>query len=145
MPGMIPGLPGLAAFIGVKFGGYILAGVALKKLQPAITSGALKIATTRTICGLVIGPIVSVAFLGLVDRLSKQNAFNALPGYAPYPLLGVLRIFVWALVIYLYTRRTEISAGRLWTLALAGAVWSCLLDFPGILLALVSPGKIPFC
>lgn len=145
MPGSIPGLPGLAAFVGVKFGGYVLAGVALKKLQPAIISGALKIATTRTICGLVLGPVVSVVFLGFVDRLTQKNAFYALPGYAPYPLLGMLRIFVWALVIYLYTRQTEISAGRLWTLALAGAVWSCLLDVPGVALAFVSPGRIPFC
>jgi hypothetical protein len=45
MPG-IPGIPGLVVFVGVKFGGYILAGWALKKMQPAIRSSAVKIAFT---------------------------------------------------------------------------------------------------
>jgi hypothetical protein len=145
MPGLIPGLPGLAAFATVKFGGYVLAGLALKKLQPDIKSGAVPIAATRTLFGLVLGPIVSIGFLALVDRLNHTNGLMALSYYARYSLLGVLRIFIWALVIYLFTRRTEISAGRLWSLALAGAVWSCVLDIPGIALAWVSPGKIPIC
>jgi hypothetical protein len=141
MPGQIPGLPGFAAFVGVKFGGYILAGLALKKVEPTITAGVLRIATTRTIFGVILGPIVTIASLPLVDRLSH----NRLPGYTPYILLGMLRILVWALVISLLPRKLEISAGRLWTLALAGAVWSCLLDIPGYYLAVLSPGKFSIC
>jgi hypothetical protein len=145
MPGSIPGLPGVAAFAAVKFGGYILAGLALKKIQPKIKSGAVKIAATRTIFGLLLGPTVSIGFLALLDRINHASGLMALSDFSRYFLVGVLRIFIWALVIYLFTRRTEISVGRLWTLAFAGAVWSCLLDIPGIALAWVTPGRIPIC
>jgi len=145
MPGSIPGLPGLAAFTAVKFGGYLIAGLALKKLQPRLGAGALKIAATRTALGLVLGPVVSIGFLALLDRFNHQSGLMELSIATRYLLVGVFRIFIWALVIFLFTRRTEISVGKLWTLALAGAVWSCLLDVPGIALAWITPGRIPIC
>jgi hypothetical protein len=54
MGGYFPGPVGFAAFVGVKFGGYVLAGMALKKLQPTITSSALKIAAARTGLGVLL-------------------------------------------------------------------------------------------
>jgi hypothetical protein len=145
MPGAFPGALGVAAFVGVKFGGYVLAGLALKKIQPTITAPALKIAAVRTVSGLILGPLCSIGFLWIADHVVSKNAVQALPVYDLYILLGLLRIFVWALIIYLLTRHTEIPAGKLWALALAGAVWSCVLDIPGFYLAMISPGRIPIC
>ncbi len=114
MPGSLPGLPGAAAFAGLKFGGYLLAGMALRKCVPTIQKSALQ------------GP-------------------PDYSGYLYYALLAGLRVLVWALVIYLAAREVGLSRGKLWAYASAGALWSCLLDVPGLALAWVAPGKIGFC
>ncbi len=44
MGAYLPGPAGFAVFAAVKFGGYLLAGMTLRKLQPAITAGVMKIA-----------------------------------------------------------------------------------------------------
>ena len=145
MGGYLPGPAGLAAFVGIKFGGYALAGLALKKLQPSITSTAVKIAAVRTGLGVVLGPPITLlggVVLGVLFASVKTDT----PGvYFVYALLLPVRILVWALVVYMFTRRTDLSASKLWGYAAIGAVWSCLLDWPGFKLAMVTPGKIPLC
>jgi hypothetical protein len=141
----IPGPLGVAIFLAVKFGGYILAGLALKKIQPAITAGALKIATVRTVSGLILAPLFVLVYELVTDHKNSQGQFDTIPPYVAYIFLGVLRIFLWALLIYFFTRQTKLSAGKLWMLAGAGAAWSCLLDIPGVLLTVISPGSTPIC
>ena len=78
MPGAIPGLPGLAAFAGIKFGGYILAGLALRKVQPAITAGAIKMAATRTGLGILLGPPLMLAAIYAMEKLIPKLSSLAL-------------------------------------------------------------------
>jgi hypothetical protein len=145
MGGYFPGVPGLIAFAGVKFGGYCLAGVALKKLQPAITASVAKIAGARTGLGILIGP---VAMLGLGFALAlafPQAGQQDFSNYISYGLLYVVRIVIWAFVIHLFTQEIRLPKAKLWSYAALGAVWSCLLDLPGVGLAVVAPGKVPIC
>jgi hypothetical protein len=144
VPGTIPGPVGFAAFAAVKFGGYVLAGVALKKLQPVITASAYKIAAVRTGLGIVIGPLFTVALLFSAEHLIRDPR-SRLADHLFYPVLFLMRFLVWILVISIFAKAAKLSKGQLSLYALGGAAWSCLLDLPGIALAFVSPGKIPFC
>jgi hypothetical protein len=143
MPG-IPGIPGLAAFAGVKFGGYILAGWALKKMQPTISSSAVKIAATRTGLGILLGPPMTLLGAFAIGLLSHNPNSDA-PSYGAYVFLFLVRVLVWAFVVFVFTIRSEITRSRLWMYASVGALWSCLLDWPGFKLAMVAPGRIPIC
>ena len=144
MGGYFPGPVGFAAFAGVKFCGYILAGVVLRKLQPTITAGDLKIAAARTGLGIVLG--VPMALLGtFVMGFLFPNPGSNLPGYGAYAFLFLVRVLIWALIIFVITKRSIIARSTIWAYAAAGAVWSCLLDLPGIGLAIISPGRIPIC
>jgi hypothetical protein len=144
MPGYLPGPVGFAAFASVKFGGYVLAGAALKKLQPAITATIYKIAAVRTGLGIVIGPLFTIGMLFLSEHFIRDPR-STLPDNLFYPVLIVARFLVWTLVISIFAKHTNLSKGKISLYALGGAAWSCLLDLPGIALAFVSPGKIPFC
>jgi len=139
-----PGPVGFAAFVGVKFGGYALAGIALKKLEPTITSSALKIAAVRTGLGIVLGPPITLLG-GMILGLLFAGLRTDMPTYVAYVFLWPLRILIWALVLYLHQGQRDLSAGRFWSYAALGALWSCLLDWPGFKLAMVAPGKIPVC
>jgi len=143
VPGAIPGLPGLVAFAGIKFGGYVLAGLALRKLQPAITASAIKIAAARTGLGILIGPLVTIAMIAMFEHFGPALPDSSL--LALYPFLFVLRVLIWVLVIFIFTKRFRLSGSKLWSYACAGALWSCLLDLPGLGLAIISPGQIPIC
>jgi hypothetical protein len=144
VPGHIPGPLGYAAFAGVKFGGYVIAGVVLKKLVPAITAGAVKIAAARTGLGLVIGPLVTFGMAALMFHFNR-NASDASSLWPLYGFLFVIRVVIWAGVIGLFTRGLDFAESKLWGYAAAGAAWSCLLDLPGFGLALISPGQTPIC
>jgi hypothetical protein len=140
--GYFPGPLGFAAFVAVKFGGYALAGIALKKLQPTITAGVVKIAAARTGLGILLGPpmtLLGAFFIGLFLPNSKSGI------YAAYVFLLLVRVLVWGLVVFVFTRRSDLSRSKLWGYAIVGAVWSCLLDWPGFKLAMIAPGQIPVC
>jgi hypothetical protein len=143
MPG-IPGIPGLVVFVGVKFGGYILAGLALKKMQPTINSSAVKIAVTRTGLGVLLSPPMTLLGAFTIGLLSPGLNSDA-PSYGAYVFLFLARVLVWAFVVFVFTKRSEITRSRLWMYASAGALWSCLLDWPGFKLAMVAPGRIAVC
>jgi hypothetical protein len=144
VPGAIPGLPGLAAFAGIKFGGYVLAGLALRKVQPAITASVVKIAATRTGLGIVLGPPLMIAALFAMEKL-VPNSNSPAPAVLLYGYLFTVRLLVWALVIFLFAKNLSMPRSQLWRYAGVGAVWSCLLDLPGFGLALVAPGQITIC
>lgn len=138
--GLLPGPVGLGAFAAVKFAGYVLAGVALKRLYPAIVAAPTKIAAVRTVLGIVIGPVMLLALAGL----SAAMHWNSDSNVPPYLLLMGVRVLVWGLVIWIFLRNTT-SRRYLWVNAGVGAIWSCLLDLPAIFLLEIAPGKIPIC
>ena len=144
MGGYVPGPVGVAAFVGVKFGGYVLAGIALKKLQPTINASAVKIAGARTGLGILLGPPMTLLGALLMGLLVPQTSSNV-PAYGSYVSLLLVRVLVWAFIIFIFTKRSVTARSAIWTYAFAGAVWSGLLDLPGFGLAMISPGKIVVC
>jgi hypothetical protein len=140
LPGGIPGPLGAAVFVGIKFGGYFLAAVALKKLQPTITASSLKIAIARTGLGVVIGPLFTIAAVWLASLFAPDESL-----YGVYAILFCVRILIWALVLFFFSKRTDLSGLRFWSFAFIGAVWSSLLDWPGYKLAIIAPGGISIC
>lgn len=140
-----PGIPGFIAFAGVKFGGYCLAGMALRKLRPTVTASAATIAGARTGLGILIGPPLTFVLALAIDRLFPQTPNDNFLIFAVYVLVFVLRIFIWALIVYHFVDELDFQESKLWRLSALGAVWSCLLDLPGIGLAIISPGQIPIC
>jgi hypothetical protein len=151
MPGSIPGVLGAVAFAGIKFVGYSLAVSGLKEVEPAITASAAKIAAVRTGFGVLLGPLASIAIIYSVefiiahssDPSSSANTGSEMPVF--YGILFIVRIFVWALVLFLFTKKAPLPRSRFWLYALFGAVVSSLLDWPGYALAIAAPGKLVFC
>ncbi len=151
MPGTIPGVLGVVAFGGIKFVGYSLAVSSLKKWEPTIVASATKIAAVRTGLGVILGPLATLLVVFLIGLIffHSSNSSNspdspfAMP--ALYGLLFVVRIFVWAFVLYLFTRKEPLPRSSFWLYSLLGAIVSSLLDWPGYALAIAAPGKIVFC
>jgi hypothetical protein len=144
MPGSLPGYPGIAVFVGIKFGGYLLAGAVLRKYVPAIKRSVLTIAASRVVLGVLTGPSLTLLFmwsLGLVLRPGSRLE----SGYLVYAFLAVARVFIWAFVLFMVSDRKEYPASRLWVDAVLCTVWSCVLDWPGYKLAGLAPGKWTFC
>ena len=144
MGGYFPGPLGFASFVAVKFSGYALAGIALKKLEPKITASVVKIAAARTGLGILLGPPMTLLGAFLIGLLFL-NPQSGVSSYSAYIFLLLVRVFVWGLVVFVFTKRSDLSRSKLWAYAIAGAVWSCLLDWPGFKLAMIAPGQIPVC
>ncbi len=72
MPGSIPGLPGFAAFAGLKFVDYVLAGAALKKLQPAIHLFRFPTSEAKSKQNMAVRPRASAVVL-----LARSARFRA--------------------------------------------------------------------
>jgi hypothetical protein len=144
MAGGLPGAAGIAVFVGVKFGGYFLAGKVLNTYVAAIRSPAWKIAAVRTILGVILGPPMTLSWMWLVG-LAEWPGSRLRSGYVLYAGLAVIRVFVWAFVLFVFSERKEYPASRLWFHAVLCAAWSCLLEWPGYKLADITPGKITVC
>jgi hypothetical protein len=151
VPGSLPGFLGVAVFGGIKFVGYSLAVSGLKKCEPAITSSATKIAAVRTVLGFFLGPLATISLGFLISLIftvllgpSFSSSSNSALLYL-YPLLFAIRIFVWALVLFLFTIKAPLPASSFWLYAVLGAAVSSLLDWPGYALAIVAPGQVTFC
>jgi hypothetical protein len=80
----------------------------------------------------------------LFKYLSSAAVFNDSP-LIPYGWLAGLRVVVQALVISLFMRKNGGSTATFLLFSALGGMWSCLLDLPGISVAIVSPGRIPVC
>ncbi len=142
MPGALPGPVGITVFAGVKFCGYMFAGVALKKVYPSISAAAWKIAGARTGFGVLLGPVVVIGSAYLTTVILKMRDDSFAPYYV---LLVALRILIWAAIVRIFAGSQLASPGKWLGIATAGAAWSCLLDIPAAFLAFASPGAIPFC
>lgn len=136
-----PGPLGFAAFAAVKFAGYVVAGIALRKLYPSIVAAPAKIAAVRTGLGIVLGPAFVIGLAALAAEVNWTSDSSLLP----YAMLVCTRVLIWALVIWLFLRRTAESRKFLWVNAGAGALWSSMLDIPAVFLLAVAPGRIPIC
>lgn len=144
MPGTIPGILGVAVFGGIKFVGYSLAVSGMKHFEPTIVASATKIAAARTGAGFVLGPPATL--LGMfLSEVYFRHGYSPFQNSAIYGVLFLARIFVWALILFLFTRKAPLPRSRLWLYSLLGAIVSSLLDWPGYALALAAPGKIVFC
>jgi hypothetical protein len=151
VPGTLPGFLGVAAFGGLKFVGYSLAVSGLKKVEPAVTSSATKIAAVRTGLGFILGPLATVSLGFLIGFIfshlgvSSSTSNSSSPMVYIYALLFIVRIFVWALVLFLFTRKAPLPRSSFWLYAFLGAIVSSLLDWPGYALAIAAPGQFTFC
>jgi hypothetical protein len=151
VPGTLPGYLGVAAFAGIKFVGYSLAVSGLKKLELTIASTATKIAAVRTGLGVLLGPPATLLMVFLIGLIFiHPDASPSSPNWSfqmpeIYGLLFIVRIFVWAFVLFLFTNKSPLPKSKFWLYAFVGAIVSSLLDLPGYALALAAPGKIVFC
>jgi hypothetical protein len=140
MGGYFPGPVGIATFGAIKFAGYSLAAFALKKVQPDITASIMKIAGLRTGLGIILGILATI-----VGALLLGAAVPKATDAQLYPVLALVRVLVWALLLFLLTRNLPLPRSRLWLYAIIGSLWSCLLDWPGFHLMMLAPGQIPVC
>jgi hypothetical protein len=151
VPGTIPGVLGVGAFGGTKFVGYSLAVSSLKKFEPDIAASRTRIAAVRTGFGPVQGPLLTLLVLFLSSLVffrsshSSGSAGSSFQMLLTYGILFVVRVFVSALVLLLFTVKSALSKSSFWLYSLLGAMVSSLLDWPGSALAIAAPGKIVFC
>ena len=145
MPGTIPGPLGLVAFAGIKFVGYSVAASALKKFEPTIVASATKIAAVRTGLGFVLGPPATLVGLFLSSAVIFRSGYSSFQDTVTYAVLFVARIFIWALLLYLFTKKAPLPKSSLWLYSLLGAMVSSLLDWPGYALATHAPWQLVFC
>jgi hypothetical protein len=149
VPGTIPGVLGAVAFGGIKFVGYSLAVSGLKEVEPTIVASATKIAAVRTGLGLVLGPLATLLVVFLIGltffRAANTSPDSSFQMLAIYGILFIVRVFVWALVLFLFTARSPLPRSSFWLYSLLGAMVSSVLDWPGYALAIAAPGKIVFC
>jgi hypothetical protein len=143
MLGHVPGPMGFAAFAGVKFAGYSVAGSVLRCVYPATIAHSLTIGITRTVAGLALG-IVHVALWQMFLSRSSNSSDSRMALWFFLSLL-VLRLIIWTFIVWFFCDRKWDQLRRTLISALAGTALSFLLDFLGVALALVSPGQIPFC
>ena len=145
MPGTLPGFLGVAAFAGIKFVGYSLAVSGVKHFEPTIVAAATKVAAVRTGFGFVLGP--PATFLGayVTGTLFFRSGYSPFQNAAVYGVLFIVRIFIWALVLYLFTKKAPLPKSSFWLYAFLGAIVSSLLDWPGYALAIAAPGHFVIC
>jgi hypothetical protein len=145
VPGTLPGFLGVAAFAGIKFVGYSLAVSGVKHFEPAILAAATKVAAVRTGFGILLGP--PATFLGayITGSMFFRSGYSPFQNAAVYGALFIARIFIWALVLYLFTKKAPLPRSSFWLYSFLGAIVSSLLDWPGYALAIAAPGKFVFC
>ena len=145
MPGTIPGFLGVAAFGSIKFGGYWVAALNLRKFEPAITANPIAIAGARTGLGFLLGAPATMLGAVLADVIFSRPGNSMLENCTIYFFLFVARIFIWMLILSLFTKRIGLPRNKLWLYSVLGAVVSSLLDWPGYALAIAAPGQLTFC
>jgi hypothetical protein len=135
---------GVIVFSCAKFGGYVLAFVLLKRMQPAIQTNSFLMAGARTALGLIVGGALYFAWDAARHQFS--GFYNFSDRFLPYYFaLSILRFFVWAAVIYIFSKRINLPLGRVCLYALAGSLWSDFMDIPAALFTFLTPGAVYFC
>jgi hypothetical protein len=145
VPGTLPGYLGVAAFAGIKFVGYSLAVSSVKHFEPTMVASATKVAAVRTGLGFVLGPPATLLGAYLTGAMFFRSRYSPFQNAAVYGVLFIARIFIWALVLYLFTKKAPLPGSSFWLYSLLGAIVSSLLDWPGYALAIAAPGQFVFC
>jgi hypothetical protein len=136
VPGTLPGYLGVATFAGIKFVGYSLAVSGVKHFEPTMV---------RTGLGFVLGPPATLLGAYLTEAMFFRSGYSPFQNAAVYGVLFMARIFIWALVLYLFTKKAPLPRSSFWLYSLLGAIVSSLLDWPGYRLAIAAPGQFVFC
>ena len=142
MPGG-PGPLGFAAFTGVKFLGYAVAGSVLTNVFQSPRNAWL-VGLARTGIGLAAGTL-----FGGIWILSGALFHNRWPGWAAallfFGLLIPIRLAEWSLLIHFFFDRGLVQRARDLKFAATGSAWSFVLDAVGIVSAFVIPGGFWVC
>lgn len=135
-----PGPIGFAAFVGVKFVGYTVAGWYLNRTYASKSHGSLTIGAARTALGVGVGVSYGLAWMGLGRFIGSSPV-----GWLFYPLLIPIRIVEWGLLLKWFFEPRFLESPRSWKAAAGGTVWSFALDAIGLLTAWVVPGGFWVC
>ena len=138
----MPGGPlpvGIAAFTAVKFSGYTVAAIQLKKSYQRESPNPLLIGGARTALGIGVGVAYASASAALVSLL----------GYGSWPLflLGLVpvRLAEWFFIILVFFEHPIKNSARAFKLSAVGMAWSFLLDVPALLALFYIPGGFWIC
>jgi hypothetical protein len=137
-----PGPVGFVAFAGVKFVGYTLAALALKKAFKRPDTNIFKVALARTGIGLVAGAIFGGIWILAATGEGKAAGFASGLFFA---LLIPVRIAEWCLLIHLFFDKGLVDRNKDTKYAAFGVIWSFVLDAIGIFSAFVVPGGFWIC
>jgi RsiW-degrading membrane proteinase PrsW (M82 family) len=132
------------AFVCFKAIGYAFLVIWLKKREPQIRPHTLLIVGVRVLIGLLTAAILS--FFWDAARHRFNGFYNVSYEFLPYySVLFVLRIFVWAVTLYIFSRNNTLSSKKIWLYALAGSICSSLMDIPAGFLTILVPGALHIC
>ena len=138
-----PGPIGFAAFTGVKFLGYSVAGSVLTNVFQSGRSAWL-VGLARTGIGLVAGTLFGGMWL-LIRTVSINKWPEWLAASVFFGLLIPIRLAEWSLLIHFFFDRGLVQRARDLKVASVGSAWSFVLDGVGILSAFVIPGGFWVC
>jgi hypothetical protein len=138
------GAIGYVAFAGVKFVGYTLAALALKKAHPSASTSIIKVGLARTGIGIVTGALFGGTWLLLSTRFENRWP-DWMAGFVFFGLLIPIRLAEWSLLIHLFFDRGLVQCARDLKYAAYGNLWSFVLDGVGIVAAFVVPGGFWIC
>ena len=138
-----PGPIGFAAFAGVKLAGYLAASSFLQGRYKTSRSVWL-VGLVRTVIGVVFGVAFGGFWILLASRYETRWP-DWLSGTLFFGILIPIRLVEWSLLIHLFFDRGLVQRARDLKYAVAGILWSFVLDGAGILLAFVVPGGFWIC
>jgi hypothetical protein len=139
-----PGLVGFIAFAGVKYAGYTLAALVLKKAFRSPDTNIFKVGLARTGIGLGAGALFGGISILLATSFLRHSTGD-LGTLLFFALLIPVRIAEWCLLIHLFFDKGLVDRNRDTKYAALGVIWSFVLDAVGIFAALVVPGGFWIC
>lgn len=140
----MPGGPtplGFAYFLGVKFVGYTIRGLALRTAYPTVYKNVWRVGATRTAIGLGAGLLYGALWIYVLPRtLINDSAFI-------WYFAGLLPVrfaeWTWLLTIFFDKHLSE-RAKAIKAVG-GGTVWSYCLDAIGVFAAFAIPGGAWIC
>ncbi|SRR5216684_4008098 len=139
-----PGPVGFVAFAGVKFVGYTLAALVLRKAFKKPDSNVFKVGLARTGIGLAAGALFGGTSILLATHVQRQSTGD-LATVLFFALLIPVRIAEWCLLIHLFFDKGLVDRNKDTKYAALGVIWSFALDAIGIFAAFVVPGGFWIC